>query len=218
MSREWLDIHAASTGAHELFESHHIDIVDMSTVEGKASFICLFSCVPELTCILDLAFVHKYVPSDQAQTWFTEGSWYTRGSLTVVGNGTISRCSPMKYAPLPTKTQQRTCCSKGYNPEEDRQILCKHCEIFYHVEELTQLMPEEPIDPLTRVLRGFGWEKNNDDRVGWSLVGNWGLAVDDVDVFVNLGRQERVHAMNSLERVLESIEGVYECKECLHHM
>lgn len=124
----------------------------------------------------------------------------------------------MRYTPLSTKTRQPTCCDKVYNPEEDRQILCKHCKVFYHVDELRQFMPDQPVDPLTRVVRGFGWEKDEENPIGWSLVGNWGLALDDVDVLEYLSDVHQVHAMNSLERVLSSIEGVYECKECLHHM
>lgn len=38
MPQKWVDARKAGTGAHELFYSDHIDIIDMSTVEGKASF------------------------------------------------------------------------------------------------------------------------------------------------------------------------------------
>ncbi|KAJ3751446.1 hypothetical protein DFH05DRAFT_1519648 [Lentinula detonsa] len=155
MGEEWTMNYEAGVGPHELFDSDHFDVIDVDA-------------------ILDVAQVHRYIQTEPQQPWFSVNSWYTRGSLSTVGQGTITRLTPMRFRPHQTVHRQR---------------------VYYHVEELTHQPSGRLENPLSRIIRGFGWESKIENAIGWSQVGTLAVTEEGVTadaITSNLSIEEKV--------------------------
>lgn len=125
----------------------------------------------------------------------------------------------MKFLPFQSPPQHQ-CCSIVYDPEVDRQILCHQCRTFLHITELRYDETQDLHDPFSRVIRGFGWEESLLDSIGWSLVGTRNIRLDgDIDddhfdVVYTVTDDEEKQALDEIKLVLETIKGVWECKNC----
>ena len=161
--------------------------------------------------------MHRYIPTDPDQPLFSTESWYTRGSISIGEGGTSSRLTPMTFHPLSTAHRQQSCCQRTYNPQKDQQIYCRKCKIYYHVDELEHHLSQSLDNPLTRIIRGFGWETDVEDPIGWSQVGNFAVDLDGETPSVitsNLSQEEKDDLYGQVREVLQSIRGVYQCSGC----
>ncbi|KAJ3738175.1 hypothetical protein EV360DRAFT_90739 [Lentinula raphanica] len=189
MGQDWVKKYGA--GPREVFHSNHVDVIDPLS-------------------ILDVAVVHRYIPTDPDQPLFSTESWYTRGSISIGEGGTSSRLTPMTFHPLSTAHRQQSCCQRTYNPQKDQQIYCRKCKIYYHVDELEHHLSQSLDNPLTRIIRGFGWETDVEDPIGWSQVGNFAVDLDGETPSVitsNLSQEEKDDLYGQVREVLQSIRG-----------
>lgn len=208
-------------GSHELFISDHEDILQISTICGVFEAIFSNAYQRDLLGMLGVAYVHEFSPTKDDQPWIRRGDWYSRGSIYCVTTGTTSRPAGMKFRPFPG-VMQHQCCSIGYDPERDRQIFCHSCKVFFHHEELEHKENNIP-DPLSRVIRGYGWEMQAKSRhgTGWSLVGNHHVRLDgnsdDDDHFAvtyTVTKEEEIQAVKEIRKILLGIQGCWTCKSC----
>lgn len=168
-----------------------------------------------------MAYVHEFSPTKADQPWIRRGDWYSRGSILTVTTGTASRPSAMKLKPVPG-VMQHQCCLIGYNPEQDKQILCYFCQTFFHIEEMEYQENESLPDSLSRLIRGYGWEiqAKMKDGTGWSLVGNRNICLDGkadanhVAVAYTVREEEEAQALQEIRKVLTGIKGTWICKSC----